>query len=562
MLPRALGAAENVALSLVPLTLIVGVALPLGFVLLAAFTDGNPGDPNARLTLDSIIASYTDPELLEALLNSIQLGLLVGGICLLVALPFSWLLTRTDLPMREGLGRLMVISFYVSPLLLAMAWAALGAPTAGYLNVFWRTTTGFDGPLIDIFSFPGIVFVSVLHFIPLTYLLVSAGLRSISGTLEEAARLSRASQLRTYRAVTLPLLLPAVLAALFQVSVFAAEQFAVPWFLGVGFGYRTLPTEIYRSVSEFTVDYNRAAAAGTMLLWFAILGLFLYRRLLRRSNQYATVAGRFVQPRTTHLGAARWPCTGLVVGYLVLAVGLPTVALAWGSINAFPSPRLNLDALTLGHWSSLLADPRAATAIANSLIVALLGASLTAIYCVIVSFVVLRTRRRGRRLADYASSLPIAIPGLVLGLGFLWFYARSPLPLYGTLLGLGLAYAIRYIGHGVRITTAGLVQVHSELIEAATLSRASTRQLLTGIVLPLLRPSVLAAWIVLFVLFLQELNVTILVHRQTSITVPVYIFTKLGSEVGNSVYPVALLLLSITLLAAWLIGRQRDGRAA
>lgn len=550
--------AGRFALGVVPVVVIAATSLPLLFLLLAAFSTGTPGDADSEFTLAKIVEAYTDPVLLTALRNSLVLGIVVAVATTVVTLPIAWVLIRTNAPGRRPLARLMTFAFFLSPLLLAMAWASIGAPRTGLASQLYRTITGASGGFGDAYSFTGIVFVSVLHFVPLSYLLVGGAMASVSGAVEDASQMSRANPWQTLRRVTIPLVKPTVVASFLQVAVFAAEEFAIPWFLGISDGFRTLPTQIYSDIALSSADYNRAAAAGTMLLWFTIAGVFLFRRYTRTGNRYATVAGKHTAPRLVDLGRWRWAASALVTLYLFLSVGAPLLALAWGSLNAFPAPKLTFDNVSLRNWQATLGDPQTLHAMTNSLLVAVVGATVAVIACVIVSYVIMRTKTFGRVAADYATSLPLAVPAIVFGLGVLWLYIRLPLPLYGTLLGLGLAYSIRFLGYGVRAVNAGLLQVHTDLIEAAHTSRARPGRVIRTVVFPLLRPTIGSAWVVLFVRFIQELNMTVLLYTQAIITVPVLMFVKLSSSLQNAIYPLALLLMVVTFVCVQVIHSREN----
>ena len=545
-----LGTAGKIGLAAVPILVMVIVTVPVVFLVVSAFSSGNLGSAGTTFTVDKVVDAYTDPALLRAVRNSIVLGVTVSLISTAVTLPIAWALSRTNVPGRYALIRLMTFAFYVSPLLLAMAWSGIAAPRSGFLSQIYRTIIDADNTdgVGNIYSFPGIVFVSVLHFVPICYLLLSSAFTSVSGRLEEASQMCRASQLQTFRRVTAPLITPTIIACLLQVAVFSAEEFSIPFLLGLRTGFETLPTEIVRSLSNPHADYNRAAAAGTMLLWFTILGIVLFRHFSKKGDRYATLDGKGAAGNTTDLKAWRWPACLAVSAYLFLAVGAPILALAWGSFNAYRTPSLTLDNLSTRHWVDTLSDSSTLHAMSNSVLVAFVGTIITVVVCAILSFIIIRTKFLGRAAIDYATSIPLAFPAVVLALGILWLYISLPFPLYGTLVGLGLAYAIRYLGYGVRSVNAGMLQVHSELSEAAYMCRAPMGRVIRTIIIPLLRPSLANTSVVIFVRFIQELNMTILLYTQATITVPVVMFVQLGTSLANAVYPLALLLMLVTFV--------------
>lgn len=544
---------DQPVLQAIPFVTTIVVLLPVAFLAIAALSDGPFQGLETQFTFAKVIVAYTDPTLLAALRNSLLLGVIVAGISTALAIPIAWLVVRTDMPWRGGFTRVMTLAFYMSPLFLAIAWAALGAPRGGVISQISQTVTGSrEGP-VNIYSFGGIVFVSVLHYIPVSFLLITAALTAAAGALEDASHMSRAGHLQTFRSITLPLITPTIVSSLLQVGVFAAEQFAVPYFFGLQSNFHTLPTQLYSDLSLSRPDYNRAAAGGTMLLWFTGAGIYLFRRYSRLGDRYASLAGKASSARLVPLRGWRWPAASLILLYLFLAVGAPILALLWGSFQRFPSPVLTTETLSTFHWTNMLTQPVMLTAIKNSLLLASLAALVTVLFCFVVSFVITRTTTRGRALIDYATSAPLALPSIVLGLGILAFYLALPLPLYGTLVGLGLAYAIRYMGYGVRALNAGLQQVHSELTEAAYMSRATGPQVIRDIQLPILRPTLANVWIVMFVAFIQEVNLTVLLYTQNTITIPIVIFTQLHSALLNSVYPMTLLLLVATFICVEIV---------
>lgn len=545
---KVLATAGKLGLTAVPIFVMVIVTVPVVFLIVSAFSSGNLGSAGTTFTVDKVVDAYTDPALLRAVRNSVILGVTVSLISTAVTLPIAWVLTRTNVPGRYVLIRLMTFAFYVSPLLLTMAWSGIAAPRSGFLSQIYRTIDGDSEGVGNIFSFPGIVFVSVLHFVPICYLLLSGAFASVSGRLEEASQMCRASQLQTIRRVTGPLITPTIIACLLQVAVFSAEEFSIPFLLGIRSGYETLPTEIVRSISNPHADYNRAAAGGTMLLWFTVVGIVLFRHFSKKGDRYATLDGKAAAGHSADLAVWRWPACLAVSGYLFLSVGAPVLALAWGSFNAYRTPNLTLDNLSTRHWVDTLSSSSTLHAMSNSVLVAFGGAIITVLVCAILSFIIVRTKFLGRAAIDYATSIPLAFPAVVLGLGILWLYISAPFPLYGTLVGLGLAYAIRYLGYGVRSVNAGMQQVHSELSEAAYMCRAPMGRVIRTIIIPLLRPTIANTSVVIFVRFIQELNVTVLLYTQAIITVPVVMFVQLGTSIQNAVYPLALLLMLVTFL--------------
>jgi len=548
------GRMEQIALYAIPFSAVTVVFVPIAFLLLTAFSDGGYQGLETHFTLAKMIGAYTDPQLLSALKNSLLLGVIVSFVTTTIAIPMAWLLVRSNLPARKAFSHLMTLAFYMSPLFLAIAWASIAAPRSGLLSQFARTFFGYHQAVSNIYSLGGIVFVSVLHFLPISFLLISGGLTSSAGEIEDASQMSRASVARTFLSITMPLIAPTIVSSLLQVGVFASEQFAVPFFLGIQFNFQTLPSQIYLDLSQSQPDYNRAAAAGTMLLWFSGLGIYLFRRYMKKGDRYAAMAAKSSRGlRLIDLKAWRWPAASLIGFYLFLSVFAPILALFWGSLKRYPTPELNLEGISLYNWTSMLQKEQVLTGIQNTLILSGGGATVTVVICLVISFFIVRTKAWGRGLVDYVLAMPVAIPSIVMALGILSFYLATPLPLYGTLTGLGIAYAIRFMGYGVRSLNAGLQQIHSELTEAGYMSRASDARIIRDIQFPLLRPTLANVWVVLFVKFAEEVNLTVLLYTQATITLPVVIFNQLSNALLNAIYPMTLLLILVTFICIELI---------
>jgi iron(III) transport system permease protein len=541
---------DRAALYAIPFTVTAIVFIPILFLLITALSDGPYRGLETDFTFAKVIAAYTDPKLLSALKNSLLLGVEVSILATLIAIPMAWILVRTNTPGRRALTRFMTLAFYMSPLFLAIAWTGIGAPRSGLIAQAARTL-GFSGDnLVNIYSYSGILFVTTIHFVPISFLLISSAFTAAAGELDDASQMSRAGLVRTFRSITLPLITPTIVSSLLQVGVFASEQFAVPYFLGIQFNFQTLPTQIYIDLSLSSPDYNRAAAGGTMLLWFSAVGIYLFRRYMKLGDRYAAMAGKSSRSiRLVELGAWRWIAAGVIWFYLFLSVFAPILALIWGSLRRFPTPELTLEGMSLYNWTNMFLNPQMLRAIKNTLILAGVGGVLTVVFCLIVSFFIVRTKARGRTLVDYVIAFPVAIPSIVLGLGVLTFYFATPLPLYGTLFGLGLAYAMRFMGYGVRSINGGLQQVHSELTEAGYMCRATNGRVIRDIQFPLLKPTLANTWVVLFVKYAQEVNLTVLLYTQATVTMPLIIFNQLDSSLLNSVYPITLLLIAITFLS-------------
>lgn len=530
------------------------VILPLLFLLYGAFSTGSPGQKGNQLTLEHLRTVYLSGKYLGTLLDTVQLAALVTVFSTAVGTVFAWLVARTDMPGRRLFELLIIVPLFVSPLLGALAWVALAAPGSGFINAVLRTFAGRTADLVDIYSFGGIVFVMFLYYVPYAYLFVVGALKNMDPALEEAARTVSAGVVATMWRVTLPLMLPALLSSALLVFVLAAELFSVPAMLGARVQIHTIPTVIYFGFQYGTVPVGEVSALATMLLWVTAAGIFLYRRTVAFSRRYVTVSGKGYRARPIELGPWRWAGWGLVMLYVLVAVVLPYLALLLGSFLKFLTPKLRPGSFTLDNYARIT-EPGTLVAIQNTLLLAVVTATATVLLAFVVSYLIVRGRGRVAVTMDYLSSLPVAIPGMALAVGLLWAYTILPVPIYGTIAMLLVAYMTRFIAYGVRIASSGLHQIDPELEEAGRLSGLSPLRAFRRIVLPLLRPSLISAWTLLFIFVVVEITATILLYTANTKTMAVVMWNAV--EMAGSVGAFTLGVIQVTLVFGVLAGVYR-----
>jgi iron(III) transport system permease protein len=537
------------------LFLAVLIVYPAAILLNLSIRDGR-----GALSFLWYLQAYTTPRNYEAIVNTLLIG---GGAAVVATIAgtfMAWAVVRTDMPGRRVMEVASIVPFISTPFIGALAWILLGSPETGLVNQFWRYIGG-SGSIIEIYSLSGIIFVIAIYEMPFVFLMVSGALRSMDPTLEEASLSSGAGIFATTVKVTLPLVLPAILASSLLVFVLAAEQFAVPAVLGSPARIRVLTTAIVETQYRYPPQHGLGAALCMTLLLIAMAGLWLQRRLLR-GRSYTTVGGKSAHPRRVALGAFRWVVLLICVVYLVLAVLLPFVTLFLSSIRTFWTAEFEWDQLTLEHYRWILFDyPITQRAILNSLFLGVVGATVTMLLCVLLSFLTLRTRLPGRNLLDYLTMVPLGFPGVVLAFGLLQAWIYPPLVLYGTIWILFIAYMTRYLPVGVRATSATLVQIHPELEEASTSSGANWLQTLKNVTIPLLKPGILAGWALLFIAFTRELSASILLYSpgREVLSVAIYDLHQNGAFRPLSALAFLQIVISLVMLAAakWLAGLDR-----
>lgn len=495
------------------------------------------------------IQAYTSSQNLNSIVNTIILATGSAVIAAFFGTLLAWAVVRTDMPGRTMTAVASIIPFITSSFIGALAWSLLSSPDVGLINQLWRHLGG-SGVLINIYSLGGIIFVTALYEVPFVFLMVAGALRSMDPSLEEASLSSGAGRWTTATKVTLPLVLPAILASSLVVFVLAAEQFGVPAVLGTPARIRVLTTSIVSTQAFYPPQRGLGAALSVTLLAIALVGLYLQRRILK-GRSYTIVSGKSSHPRQVQLGPFRWVLFGLCLLYLTLSVILPFLTILVSSLRTIWTSDFRWEQFTLENYRWIFFDyPLTQRAIVNSLFLAVVGASVTILFCALISFLSLRTRLPGRNLLDYLVMLPLGIPGTVLAFALLQVWINPPLVLYGTIWVLFIAYMTRYLPIGVRATSATLVQIHPELEESSLSSGANWFQTFKNITLPLLKPGIIAGWVLLFLAFSRELSASVVLYSpgMEVLSVVMYDLQQNGQFRELSALAVIQIVFSIFLL--------------
>jgi len=458
-------------------------------------------------------------------------------------LGLAWIVARTDIPGRNWFDTLNLIPFFLSPFVGAISWTYLAAPNVGLLN---QAIAALGGPadLLNIYSAGGVIWVLSLFYTPYVYLFVISPMRRMDPSLEDAARAHGAGFWLTLRHVTAPLMLPALLSGALVVFVTSAGLFDVPLALASPHGIRTIPTTVFQVV-QYPTDYGLAAAIGVMVMTITVLITLMQRSYLSKKS-FATVTGKGYRPRTVEIGRWKYAALALEIVYVGAGVVLPMTALALVALSPLWTGRPDPTTFTLANFEFVLFEhDLARRAMVNSLIVATLGATLGVVIGTLQSYYLQRGRSRLRTLMDAFLSLPLGIPGIILGLGFLILALRTPL--YSTLWIILIAYIARFLPFSTRGISAMLVSLSTDLEESARAGGATWLQTMRLVVLPLIWPAILAAWLMLFVIFIRELGATILLYAQGTETMSVAMVIMGEMNFG---YVAALAVLQAALLFA------------
>jgi len=544
--------------------LIYQVVVPLAFLIWGSFKISRPTD-DAYLDLDLTVANYTSAlggaEFWSAMGNTVIYATGSTILSAVLGVALAIVVARTDAPFRSTISTLNYIRIIIPGLLTAIAWVFLGSPKIGLLNGLWRNITGSAEPLFNIYSMGGMIFAQGIDTFPLVFLTVVAALKSMDPALEEAAFTSGKSLVYTFRRITLPMIRPAVLASCILVFIHNLESFEVPLVLGLPIKTFVLSTEIFFKTTYVPSDYGAAGAYGVLLLVIALVGVYIYQRMTRRAYAYVTVSGKAFRPRIIELGIWRWPIGIAAMLVMFVAVILPTLVLLYASsMRFFQQPSLRaLESMSFANYALVFKNSTVISGIQNSLMLGVGSATILVLFVSILSWMVLRTQIPGRKTLDFLAFVPQAVPSILFGVALLWLYLVVPLPIYGTLWVILLAYITRYMPHAMRIISVGMLQFHPELEEAAYACGASWWRMFRKILLPLLRPVIVTAWIWVMIHAFRELAISAILSGPNTRTVGVAIYSlwtegSFGLISAFSVMIIAVLI--VVAFAAEMIGRR------
>jgi len=450
--------------------------------------------------------------------GSALLATLLGGLV-------AWIVTRTDSPLR-GLGYFTAFASFGTPFILYTIGWLLILGKAGPVNSWLRLFFDQSGPVVNVYSMWGMVFVEALLWSPFVFLLLAASFRSMDPSLEEASAVCGARVWQTLRRISLRLMLPAFFSVLLLIFIRAFESFEIPALVGLPGDIRVLTTSILLDAQRMPPTYGRAGAFSVLLMLVVACTLYFYFRMTREASGFHTITGKGYRPALIQLGGWRYvTAAGLLLYSFVLLV-LPFLIVLWASLLPFyiqPSWEA-ISKFTLKNYVTAIHFPKITDSIKNSVLLGLGSASAVMVLTTLASWILVRTKLRGRWLLDLLTTLPLLFPGIVMGLAIMRFYLLVPIPIYGTLWILLVAFVTRYIPYGIRYTHSGLLQLHRELEEAAYASGASWLNAMRRITMPLLTPSFLGGWVFIFLLSAKELSMSILLAGPQTPVVSVAIF--------------------------------------
>ena len=502
------------------------VIIPLARLAINSFQLGHPALPEGW-TLQNYSTALSMPLFYEALGTTVVISAIGTLLTLGIAILFAWLIERTDMPLRNLAWALILIPMAIPGVLFALGWALLLAPKTGALNLILRAAMGalgFEattGP-INIYSIGGLIFLDGLRGVTTVFLMVVGAFRMMDPTMEEAARVAKASGKSAFFQITLPALLPAVLTAAIYSFISSMESFEGPLAIGLPGGIFVLSTLIYFTTRlQAPLDYGLGAVFGVIYMVLMLFLLVGYRRVVRYSERYSTITGKGFRPRVVSIGKWRYPALGMFIAYFIVTVGAPFVILLWASL--LPSYRIpSMEAwslISLTNYLQVFAMPNVGSVVWNTLFLMIISATATMLLAFFVSWIIVRTQLSGRGALDAVVFFPHAVPGIVIALALMMAYLSPPLKylgIYGTIWILGMGFIVSYIAFATRLMNSSIIQVHKELEQAAYVCGATPTRTLLAITLPLLFPAFAAGWVWVAVHVLRGFSIPLMLSSRNN----------------------------------------------
>jgi iron(III) transport system permease protein len=549
-------AAEGLWVALLLAILTFLVVYPVLMLLLGALTDTNPvidGFGVFRLSITNFTTVLSNPNVGEALLNTL---IACGGgtaVAVAIGLSFSWIVVRTNTPCKGFIAAVSMLPLFAPPLVAGIAWVILGSPKTGLINTMFKWMS-LDWR-VDFYSLSGLIFVFGVYYAPYVYMFTASALRNMDPSLEEAAEVAGASAFATLFSVTFPLIMPAIISGMLLSFIVMLGIYGIPAVLGAPTNINVLTTYIFRLTNWSPPLYNTAAAVAILLM--VVTGILVYvQQKVLTGRSYTTVAGKAFRPRNLDLGPWRWFTFGLAMVYLLIVVVLPLLALIVAAFRKFMFIRdaaslFDMRQYSWVHFNSIFDNPLTLRSIYNAVEVGITTALVGGVLAFAIGYTIHRTQVAGRRSIDLLSTLPVAIPGLVIGVAYLWAWIGLPGGLYGTIWILALAFIARFMPDTVKVLSTSFLQIHRELEEAAWLCGKGMLGSIRTIMLPLARPGVIAAMTLLFVLAIRELGSSLFLYTSNTMVMSVLL---LDYYEGGNIGKTAAFSLVQTVLLGVLIG--------
>lgn len=561
---RGIFTQENILTLSVSLVVAVAVILPLLTLFVSSFLVLDESGFDTEWGLENYRLLFTDHIIPKAFLNTLIISSGSTLLATVLGVSLAWINARTNCPGRAALEPFNLIPFFLSPFVGAIAWHNLASPQTGLLNNWARELFGIDWALFNVDNIYGVMWVTGIFFAPLVYLFVVGSLRRMDPSLEDSARTTGAGLLRTTLTVTLPLVMPGILSGAIIVFVTSAGEFGVPFKLSAPYGWETLTTQIFSKAVGDDANHYLGAAMSMQLGVITFVLIYIQQRYIA-PRSFTTVTGKGFRPNILDLGSWKWFALGYNILFILVGVVLPIFCLVVVSLHPVWQGYIQPDDMTFINYEKTLffwrpdAISAATNGILNSFILAFAGATIAMILAIVMAYMIHRTKGFGSRVLDFLCVIPIGFPGIVLAMGVLVTYIQTPI--YATLWILLLGYITRFFPYGQRNVSSILLAISEELDQSSRMAGASWLTTLRRITIPLLKPGIFAGWILLFIIFLRELSISIILYTTgtETLSVGVYYLSNFENEPLTSALSVAQ---TVVLLICILIFRRAAGKEA
>ncbi|MBM3510275.1 MAG: iron ABC transporter permease [Alphaproteobacteria bacterium] len=526
---------------------------PVGWLVYGSFSSAPPLQDGV-LTIGNYIKAINNPLIRGTFWNTVIFSFGQMVVAVAIGAGLGWIIARTNTPGRQTFELLSLIVFLIPGLLAVLAWTMLLSPSKGVINQLLMWMFDLEKAPFNIYTMGGMIFLHGVYLAPFTYLMITPAFVSIDSGLEESARMSGSGVLKTFWRITLPLTRPAILSTSLFMFIIGLESFDIPQMLGAPYGIYVFVTQIYTTCCvQYPPDYGQATALSSVLLVAAAVLIYFYRRSVRQTSRFETIKGKGYRAGAADIGGWKWVTFAICVFYFFMTVFLPFAIVLIGSFLRFFG-RFDMEIfqrMTLENYSRVMAHPALVNGFLNSFGLAVVAGAICVLMAAVVGFITIRSKMPGRGLLDAVSMLPVAYPATVLGIGLVWAWVVIPLPVYGTILILAVAYITRYVPIGLRTVSGGIVQISDELESASKMSGAPWLYGFRRIILPLMRPTLAAAWLIMFLLFMRELSMSIILAGTGNPVASVVIFDYYSSGELPPMAAASVIMAAAMIAVVW-----------
>src|SRR5216683_7348336 len=528
------------------IALVAWLALvPITFLLRQSFLTPETATTPAQFTLENYAVAYASAETVRLFGNSFLFAVGSASLAFVIGTFLAWVNERTNTAFKSLFFALSVIPLIIPAILFTVSWILLASPKIGIINLVLQEVFTTRLVFVNVYSLGGMIWVDGLHQSPLAFLMMTAAFRSMDPSLEESALMCGATVWQIAWRMTLKLVWPAAAAVFLILFLRAIESFEVPALLGLPVGIEVYTSSIYQAVQTYPSDIGLASSYAVALLVIASLCVYAQSRTAAAVEKFSTVTGKGFRPRVMRIGRWRYLGAAIFAAYLTVVAALPFLVLLWCSLQRFyVAPSLSaLQNVTFDAYRAVFGYPVFASAVWNSLVLSVASATIVALTTAVLCWVVARTKLPGRWLIDNLATLPLMFPGLVLGLAIMVCYLNLGIGVYGTLWIMLIAYVTRFMPYGMRYNSTSMLALHKELEESAIMSGASWSMTFWRVVLPLLKPGLIAGWIYVVIVSIRELSSSILLYSPGSevLSIMIWEYWQNGQYVELSALGVMLI---------------------